>query len=717
MTKFLNLWPIVTTLAAGFSWDVSVNAQSAASATAEVLDAMVVTGSAYAEPLKDAPVRTELIEREMIESSSSRDLAQIMEYSPGIRVETTCSNCNPQSIQMLGLPQSYIAILADGLPTFSGLAGVYGIEQIPTGLIERVEVVKGGGSALYGPGAVAGVINLIPREPERTGGMLEMNGAVMEGQQVGGTVNPGVFGVYDWVSPDQRAAVSVFGNFDTIQAVDLNEDGFTDVSERELASGGLRATWKPRNETKWTFDYFASDEGRRGGEAGAAFAGPPNLAQIAEEIFTFRQVATLKWEQELADNLRLQTAYAYSATRRDSYYGGTAALGSPDPGSIFFDPTWSSQRGFGATSSDLHFIDTLLFHDLSEQHRFTYGLQYRHEQLIDEQAAVGRFLDETYTDLGVLFQHRWKWNEVYTAEYGARADFHSEIPDPVLSPRANLLIQATENLRVRNSLSWGFRAPEVFDEDLHIASVGGDLSAVRNAPDLREESSVTLSVAPEWQIDERWRLEVNAFHTWLSDSFSLVASDDPATSGVREFLKENGGDSGIAGVELNLGYRPNEAWRMELSWTEQRASFHEEQLVLGDDSLADPFDNPIFASRYLRTPESLGLLRFFYTSEWCDVFLGAKITGPMDVPHIVSDAAGQLVGNRLVETPWFFNLDVGVSREIALSDTQTLTLTAGIKNLLDDIQDDLERGAFRDAAYVYGPAFPRTYHVGLRWGF
>jgi outer membrane receptor for ferrienterochelin and colicins len=70
-----------------------------------------------------------------------------------------------------------------------------------------------------------------------------------------------------------------------------------------------------------------------------------------------------------------------------------------------------------------------------------------------------------------------------------------------------------------------------------------------------------------------------------------------------------------------------------------------------------------------------------------------------------------------VETPWFFNLDVGVSREIALSDTQTLTLTAGIKNLLDDIQDDLERGAFRDAAYVYGPAFPRTYHVGLRWGF
>jgi outer membrane receptor for ferrienterochelin and colicins len=89
----------------------------------------------------------------------------------------------------------------------------------------------------------------------------------------------------------------------------------------------------------------------------------------------------------------------------------------------------------------------------------------------------------------------------------------------------------------------------------------------------------------------------------------------------------------------------------------------------------------------------------------------------MDVPHIVSDDDGNLVGNRLVSTPWFFNLDVGISREIDLGHAQTLTLTAGIKNLLDDFQSDLERGPFRDAGYVYGPAFPRTYHMGARWSF
>lgn len=714
MTNKSTTWKTATAFTVGLTWMAS--AQSSSSNTSEDLEAMVVTGSAYAEPLKDAPVRTELIERELIQSTASRDLAQAIQYTPGVRVDSTCSNCNPQSIQMLGLPQSYIAILADGLPTFSGLAGVYGIEQIPSGLIERVEVVKGGGSSLYGPGAVAGVINLIPREPERTGGSIEVTGAAMEGRQVGGTVNPGTFGVYDWVSPDQKTAVTVFGSYDMMQAVDLNADGFTDVSERELTSGGLRATWKPQSETKLTFDYFASDEGRRGGEAGAAFSGPPNLAAIAEEIFSFRQVATLKWEQELTDAWSMQHAYAYSGTRRDSYYGGTAALGSPDPTSDFFDPAWTPQRGFGDTSSDLHFVDSLLFFEPSEAHRFTYGLQYRHEQLIDAQDAVGRFLDETYTNLGVLFQHRWKFNETYTAEYGSRADFHSEISDPVLSPRANLMIQAADNLRIRNSVSWGFRAPEVFNEDLHIANVGGELSAIQNDPGLREESSITLSVAPEWQINDQWRLEVNAFHTWLSDTFALVSNDNHATD-VIEFLKENGGNSQIAGIELNLGYRPSDVWRVEFSWTQQHARFDENQLVLGDDSLSDPLDNPIFSNRYLRTPESLGLLRFFYTGEWFDAFIGAKITGPMEVPHIVSDASGDLVGNRLVETPWFFNLDVGISREIDMGDERTLTLTAGIKNLLDAYQDDLERGAFRDATYVYGPAFPRTYHVGARWSF
>ncbi|MDA7611055.1 Plug domain-containing protein, partial [bacterium] len=136
---------------------------SAPAISQDFLEPVVVTGSRYKEYLKDTPVRTEIIDREIFQNRGIRSLAEAVEYSPGIRVETTCQNCNQQAIQMLGLPQQYIGILSDGLPNFSALAGVYGIEQIPAGLIGQIEIVKGGGSVLYGPGAVAGVINLIPR--------------------------------------------------------------------------------------------------------------------------------------------------------------------------------------------------------------------------------------------------------------------------------------------------------------------------------------------------------------------------------------------------------------------------------------------------------------------------------------------------------------------------------------------------------------------------
>ena len=78
-----------------------------------------MTGSRYKEYLKDTPVRTEIIDREIFQNRGIRSLAEAVEYSPGIRVETTCQNCNQQAIQMLGLPQQYIGILSDGLPNFS----------------------------------------------------------------------------------------------------------------------------------------------------------------------------------------------------------------------------------------------------------------------------------------------------------------------------------------------------------------------------------------------------------------------------------------------------------------------------------------------------------------------------------------------------------------------------------------------------------------------
>lgn len=681
------------------------------------LEALVVTGSAVVEPLKDAPVRTEILDRDWMVRTAARDLAAAIEHAPGLRVETACGVCNTQQIQMLGLPQSYIAILQDGLPTFTGLAGVYGIEQIPAGLIERIEIVKGGGSALYGPGAVAGVINLIPREPVEDGGSLEFRASHMRGGQEADRPPYDVTGMFDWVVPGLDLAITAFGNTSYVRPIDVSGDGFTDVAERDFASGGLRALWTPGAGTRVSLDVLHAGEDRRGGEAGAAFDGPPNLALLAEAIRSSRQTLALKLNHRFASDWDLQLAHAYSRNRRDSYYGGTAALGSPDPGSPFFDPAWSPARGFGETSNDLHFFDAALGWSRDDAHRLTLGAQYRNETLTDRQASVGRTLDERYELFGILAQHRWKIHEAVTTETGARLDFHSEVERAILSPRATLMVEPRSDLRIRSSLGWGFRAPELFDEDLHIANVGGELQVINRSPNLKEESALTWSIAPEWNLTEGWRLESNLFHTWLDDAF--VISPDPAGTDpdVDEFLKSNGGRARIHGAEINLGYFADD-WRVECSWTEQRQQYESPQLLLGDAALADPNDNPVFSRRFPRTPRQLGLIRITREWPWFDAFLAAKFTGPMEVPHVVTDRnTGSLIENRLRRTPWFVNLDVGISKSIEVGENDTLTVSLGIRNLLDDYQQDLERGPFRDADYVYGPAFPRTVHAGLRWDF
>ena len=129
--------------------------------------------------------------------------------------------------------------------------------------------------------------------------------------------------------------------------------------------------------------------------------------------------------------------------------------------------------------------------------------------------------------MGLLAQHRYTPNEKITFEYGARFDVHSEVDNPIFSPRAALLYSASDQFRLRTAVSSGFRAPEVFEEDLHISNVGGELFTTFNDPALQEESSLTASISPEWDLNDNWRLELNGFHTWLDNTLVVEPDDLP----------------------------------------------------------------------------------------------------------------------------------------------------------------------------------------------
>ncbi|HMP74501.1 MAG TPA: TonB-dependent receptor [Kiritimatiellia bacterium] len=648
-------------------------ASTLADTTSLRLHEVVVTGTRTERTLAEVPVRTEVIRRSDLDTLGALTLADAVEFTSGVRVENNCQNCGFNQIRILGLEGAYSQILIDGQPLLSSLAAVYGIEHIPARMIERIEIVKGGGSALYGPGAVAGVVNIISRDPRESGGEVEV---LL--QDVDGTSSVSVGGLASAVSEDGTTRLTVYGQMIDQDPYDRTGDGFSDITERQLQSFGFRLGQDLGPHAGLTLHYSRTFEDRRGGDR---LDLPEFQAEVAESVQAIRDVGGLTLAHAPSPRWDYQLTASFALTERDSYYGS-----GQDP------------DAYGFSKNPIYILDSQINHHL-DRHTLTWGAQYQREELEDQQPAYDRFTDETYDNLGLFLQDEWRATDAITLILGGRIDKHSEIDDPILSPRLAAKWSADHALAFRAAYAEGFRAPQVFDEDLHITQVGGEGQVIRNDPELKEERSRSLSGGFEWTpaLGDRalGLLEATLFYTQLRDAFALENTDDPDTPDF-EFTRLNRGGAKVYGAEINLGYQIPDLFEISLGYVHQRARF---------DDPDEDFDT----RDYFRTPDDYAVLKLIWRNpDLVDLFIGAKYTGSMKVPHY----AGFIEEDRLATTPSFLTWDVSLSRRIA-----GIRWTAGVKNLTDEFQSDLDLGPERDAGYIYGPRTPRTFFLSAKAEF
>jgi len=672
----------------------------------------VTTATRTARVLEDVPVRTEVILREDIELRSTLNFSHAVELLNGLRVESNCQNCNTSDIQLLGLSGAYNQILFDGAPLLSALGGVYGIEQIPAAFVDRIEVVKGGGSALYGPGAVAGVINLIPASPRGRDGFVEVGVEWQKG-------SPLFFAATraNTVLADGKLGLSFVGQGARNDASDFNGDGFSELTAKELSVAGTQAWFVPTRATRIRANYQYTRESRRGGNR---LDQPEYLANIAESLDTKYHRGGVAWEQNVSPEFDFHAGYSFAHIERGSFYGGLGDVVT-DPRAPGYDPQQldpavrgsaaaTSFNQYGFTRNPLYYFDTQ-FNWRRGAHALAFGVQHKRESVRDQNrdftgARRRVTADDTYRNTGGFVQDEWKLSPALDLVLGSRLDKSSVLDDAILSPRVAAAFSASDRLKFRAGVSTGFRAPEIFSEDLHVDTLGAEQVRTRNAVGLTAERARTASAGFDWRsrlVAPRWAFDATASVTDIRDTF-VLGEIETAADGSLSQTRGNAAGSRIDGLETNFFFRPVSALRLTAGAAYFRSRFETAEVVFDDTGGGGT--TVIATRRYLKTPDWSAVAQAAWTpNERFEAFAGLKYTGRMQA---LNNTTGTL--NR---TPAFYVADLGFKRHFWIGRRQ-LDWSVGVKNVFDQRQRDLETGANRDSDYVYGPRFARSFSASLR---
>ena len=666
---------------------------------AVALNQVVVTATQHAVSRMETPSVVGVIDRRQLEATSAVNLGEGLKYQTGVCVENTCQNCGAFDVRLNGLGGAYSQVLIDSRPVNSALASLYLLEQLPSAMIDQVEVMRGGGSALYGSNAIAGVINVITKEPVRNSASVSNTTSLVGGSSVdwSNSFNASV------VSDNNKAAIYIFGHNRQRNPYDANGDGYSELGLLKARMVGFRGYLRTSDHSKLNLEYHNINDFRRGGDL---FDLPSPQAHISEGGEHDIHSAQLKWDWFAPDGNSHAAVFASAQyLDRQSYYGHREE-GDPVGNAYGFTTDLTLNEGVMYS----HHFDRLLF----MPSEFTAGVEHTYDRLQDRTLATNDTVDQSASIASAYLQNEWK-SKRWSILLGLRADHHSMLDKPVVSPRLNVRYSPNDHIVLRTGYSSGFRAPQVYDEDLHVGAVAGELYRLVNASDLRPEYSHSVTASADFCFhlgQTEGDLMFEGFFTRIDDAFvnELVFSD--TTSGYRLYERRNADGAEVKGFNVELRLTPSPRVQFQLGGTLQSSRY------LGEGR---EWSEGKYEQRMERIPNLYGYLTAQYSPiERLSLIATGVLTGPMLVYHAVAeeeDEGAKHAHHAEVEqviTPTFFDLTLKAAYSIPIGHRTTLDVSAGVQNLLNSFQRDFDSGDERDSSYIYGPSRPRTLFFGLK---
>lgn len=408
------------------------------------LDEVVISGTMQEVSKLDSPVPVEVYKSDFFRKNPTPSIFESLQNVNGVRPQINCNVCNTGDIHINGLEGPYTMVLIDGMPIVSGLATVYGLTGIPQALIDRIEVVKGPASTLYGSEAVGGLINVITKRPESA-----PNLAIDAFGTGWGEINLDLGIRSDWGKNIQ--SLTGINGFYYDNPTDNNGDGFTDLTLAKRISVFQKLNFIRPDTKVFNLAGRYVYENRWGGEMdwSPEFRGGDQI--YGESIYTSRWETFGTWQLPTSENINFQ--FSANGHNQNSVYGTTVYLADQYVG--FGQFTWAKAI---------------------QKHNFLLGLAYRYTFYDDNTPATAnesaRENQPSITHLpGVFLQDEIKLTENQSLLLGARVDYNS-LHGTIFSPRINYKLSSSDKSTVfRLSAGNGFRVANVFTED-HAALTG-----------------------------------------------------------------------------------------------------------------------------------------------------------------------------------------------------------------------------------------------------
>ncbi len=694
------------------------------------LEQVVITGTRTEHFVKDVPIRTEVVTAKLIENKNASTLYQALEGIPGIRVENQCQYCNFTMVRMQGLGAEHTQVLINGQPMYSGLAGVYGLQQLSTVDIDKIEVVKGAGSALYGSGAVAGAINIVTKEPS-----FEPS-TILDIQF--GLHNTNKYDISSSIRNEKgNIGLNIFAQKYTEDAIDQtgegltkdevkNEDGISDRVKTNLTNIGFglyinNAFFK---NDKLIIRGKSVFEKREGGTMTDDYYRNP-LTDGTENITTDRYEASLSYNKKIKTKSELNFTFAYVKHNRnatnDSFLGDYMDTHDDNV------PDLRDMRPYLADENS--FTSTLSYNSRIKKHNFIIGLQGFFDKLeesgmyvvIDEASdyygqSYRSVADKSAREFGLFIQDEWAVTKNLMIVPGIRLDNHhssekyeadqqvfssnnfpkTKFDETTVNPRLAVKYKISDKFTIRANAGTGFRAPYGFSEDLHLCSGS---PRVWKSSELDPETSVSFNLSGDYY-GKNIRVSANLFRTNLKNKIGFSDADAEVAAMGYDYQWENIDDAFVQGIELSLMAKPAKDLNLGIDFTFNYGKYDNAR----KDWIGTAYEDD---SKYIsRFPTTTGNLNIEYTPKTWSFSLSGNYQGQMYIDYYneeIDPALGDQ--SKIKKTDPFMTFNARVSKKI-----KSFKLYAGLNNIFNYVQDEKH---LDDAAFMYAPMYGTMFYGGI----